>query len=125
MLAVSAKRYALANRRGEEWIIRKATGHGLGHITAPAYDPTALPPHPAALLEKLSNSRNPKLVCDLWRIAFEAAGRGDDIQLAVKDALKIVPGLNEPQSYSAGDHRRANRRVTTMRAAETCRPRRA
>jgi hypothetical protein len=97
VLAVSAKRYALANRRGEEWIIRKATGHGLGHITAPAYDPAALPPHPAAPLEKLSNSRNPKLVCDLWRIAFEAAGRGDDIQLAIKDALKILPGLNEPQ----------------------------
>jgi hypothetical protein len=97
VLAVSAKRYALANRRGEEWIIRKATGHGLGHITAPAYDPAALPPHPAAPLEKLSNSRNPKLICDLWRIAFEAAGRGDDIQLAVKDALKILPGLSEPQ----------------------------
>ena len=53
VLAVSAKRYALANRRtpssgGEEWIIRKASGHGLGHITAPAYDQTALPPHPAA-----------------------------------------------------------------------------
>jgi len=97
VLAVSAKRYALANWRGEEWIIRKATGHGLGHITAPAYDPTALPPHPAAPIEKLSNSRNPKLVCDLWRIAFEAAGRGDDIQLAVKDALKMLPGLSEPQ----------------------------
>jgi hypothetical protein len=55
-----------------------------------------LPPHPAAPLEKLSNSRNPKLVCNLWRIAFEAAGRGDGIQLAVKDALKILPGLSEP-----------------------------
>jgi hypothetical protein len=106
LLAVSAKRYALANRRGEEWIIRKASGHGLGHITAPAYDPTALPPHPAAPIDKetgrpdygaLSNSPNPKLICDLWRIAFEAAGRGDDIQLAVKDALKKLPGLNEPQ----------------------------
>jgi hypothetical protein len=97
VLAVSAKRYALANRRGEEWIIRKATGHGLGHITAPAYDPTALPPHPAAPLEKLSNSRNPKLVCDLWRIAFEAAGRGEDVGLAIKDALKVLPGLNDPQ----------------------------
>ena len=97
VLAVSAKRYALANRRGEEWIIRKATGHGLGHITAPAYDSTALPPHPAAPLEKLSNSRNPKLVCDLWRIAFETAGRGEDIGLAIKDALKSLPGLNEPQ----------------------------
>ena len=106
VLAVSAKRYALANRRrlpsgGDEWIIRKATGHGLGHITAPAYDQTALPPHPAAPLDKktgkpdlskLSNSRNPKLVCDLWRIAFEAAGRGDDIELAVRDALNTLPG---------------------------------
>src|SRR5271166_944079 len=111
VLAVSAKRYGLANRRslpsgGEEWIIRKATGHGLGHITAPAYDQTALPPHPAAPLNnrtgkpdlsKLSNSRNPKLVCDLWRIAFEAAGRGDDVVLAVKDALETLPGLSEPQ----------------------------
>lgn len=97
VLAVSAKRYALANRRGEEWIIRKATGHGLGHITAPAYDKATLPPHPAAPLEKLSNSRNPKLVCDLWRIAFEAAGRGEDIGLAIKDALKSLPGLSEPQ----------------------------
>ncbi len=57
VLAVSAKRYALANRRslpsgGEEWIIRKASGHGLGHITAPAYDQTALPPHPAVPLDK-------------------------------------------------------------------------
>jgi hypothetical protein len=106
VLAVSAKRYALANRRGEEWIIRKATGHGLGHITAPAYDKAALPPHPAApidketgkpQLEKLSNSRNPKLVCDLWRIAFEAGARGDDIQLAAKEALKKLRGLSEPQ----------------------------
>ena len=97
VLAVSAKRYALANRRGDEWITRKATGHGLGHITAPAYDSTALPPHPAAPLEKLSNSRNPKLICDLWRIAFEAVGRGEDIGLAIKDALKSLPGLNEPQ----------------------------
>jgi hypothetical protein len=46
VLAVSAKRYALANKRGDEWIIRKASGHGLGHITAPAYDETALPVHP-------------------------------------------------------------------------------
>ena len=103
----SAKRYALANQSDQgEWIIRKASGHGLGHITAPAYDQTALPTHPAALLDKetgkydlsaLSNSRNPKLVCDLWRIAFEAARQGDDIQLAVKDALKTLPGLSEPQ----------------------------
>ena len=26
----------------------------------------------------LSNARAPKLICDLWRIAFEAADRGED-----------------------------------------------
>jgi hypothetical protein len=116
VLAVSAKRYALANKRGDKWIIRKASGHGLGHITAPAYDETGLPVHPASFkLEKddtsplwfgvkgvwdcsaLSNARAPKLVCDLWRIAFEAADRGEDFVLAVKDKLEILPGLSEPQ----------------------------
>ena len=49
VLAVSAKRYALANKRGDTWIIRKASGHGLGHITAPAYDEAALLVHPPPL----------------------------------------------------------------------------
>jgi hypothetical protein len=45
---VSAKRYALANRSGNgEWIIRKASGHGLAHITAPAYE-SEKQSHPAA-----------------------------------------------------------------------------
>ena len=52
---------------------------------------------PDGASRKVEQQSNPKLVCDLWRIAFEAAGRGDDIQLAIKDTLKILPGLNEPQ----------------------------
>jgi hypothetical protein len=36
-LAVSAKRYVLYNRRDREPVIRKASGHGLGHLLAP-YD---------------------------------------------------------------------------------------
>jgi hypothetical protein len=45
----------------------------------------------------LSNARAPKLVCDLWRIAFEAADLGKDFVLAVKDKLETLPGLSEPQ----------------------------
>ena len=116
VLAVSAKRYALANKRGDAWIIRKASGHGLGHITAPAYDETALPVHPASFKPEkddtnplwfgvkgvwdcgvLSNALAPKLVCDVWRIAFEAADRGEDFVQAVKDKLETLPGLSEPQ----------------------------
>ena len=83
LFAVSAKRYALANRGVDgEWIIRKASGHGLGHVTAPRYDKNALPPHPAAPINpkdgkptegKICRGSNPKLLCDLWRIAFGAA----------------------------------------------------
>lgn len=90
---VSAKRYALANRTADgEWIIRKASGHGLAHIAAPQYR-TAKPLHPAASFEvekdetspswfgvrgvwkegELCHGRNPRLFCDLWRLAFEKA----------------------------------------------------
>jgi transcriptional regulator with XRE-family HTH domain len=116
--AVSAKRYALANRGPNgEWIIRKASGHGLGHITAPSYDEITFPIHPAAPFEikpdttsplwfgvkgewdhgELSKCQAPKLICDLWRIAFEAADRGESIQDAVLDALQKLPGLDKPQ----------------------------
>jgi hypothetical protein len=118
MLAVSAKRYALANRGPNgEWIIRKASGHGLGHITAPSYDQSAHPVHPAAPFNmipdktsslwfgvkggwdhgELSKCQAPKLVCDLWRIAFEAASIRADIQDAILNALQTLPGLDKPQ----------------------------
>ena len=105
VLAVSAKRYALANRHGDDWIIRKASGHGTGHITAPGYDKKALPVHPAAPIDakgepdhgELSKCQAPKLICDLWRVAFGAASRGEDIQGAILDVLEAAPGLAEPQ----------------------------
>ena len=128
VLAVSAKRYALVDRGPNgEWIIRKASGHGLGHITAPSYDESALPIHPAAPFQitpdktsplwfgvkgewehgELSKCQAPKLVCDLWRIAFEAASRtpgrglgldpGGNIQDAILVALEKLPGLDKPQ----------------------------
>jgi hypothetical protein len=116
--AVSAKRYALANHGPNgEWIIRKASGHGLGHITAPSYDESTLPIHPAAPFEikpdatsslwfgvkgewdhgELSKCQAPKLICDLWRIVFDAADRGESIQHAIVDALEKLPGLDKPQ----------------------------
>ena len=118
VVAVSAKRYALANRGPNgEWIIRKASGHGLGHITAPSYDEHALPAHPAAPFKvkpdetsplwfgvkgewdhgELSKCQAPKLVCDLWRIAFDAAAQGNNIQDAILDVLEKLPGLDKPQ----------------------------
>ena len=56
---VSAKRYALANRSGDgEWIIRKASGHGLAHITAPEYA-SEKPLHPAAPFEVEKEETSP------------------------------------------------------------------
>jgi hypothetical protein len=116
--AVSAKRYAMANRGPNgEWIIRKASGHGTGHITAPSYDETALPVHSAAPFAvksdetsslwfgvrgvwdhgELAKCQAPKLICDLWRIAFEAADQGRDMQDVILDALEKLPGLDSPQ----------------------------
>ncbi len=40
-LAVSAKRYALFNRRDGAIVIRKASGHGLGHLMSPYDEPAA------------------------------------------------------------------------------------
>lgn len=118
VLAISAKRCAMANRGPDGvWIIRKASGHGLGHITAPSYDESALPFHPAAPFEikpdttsplwfgvkgewdhgELSKCQAPKLICDLWRIAFQAAQRGKHVQDAIIDALDTLPGLDKPQ----------------------------
>ena len=118
----------MANRGPDgEWIIRKASGHGLGHITAPSYDETraahssgrAVPNHADETSPlwfgvkgewdhgELSKCQAPKLVCDLWRIAFEAADRtpagGSDLirEQTFKTlsliALDKFPGLDKPQ----------------------------
>jgi hypothetical protein len=110
LLAVSAKRYGQANfhecddgvsvfkgKRGN-WVLRKVSGHGLGHITAPKYNHkavnrhgrTGLPEHDAApqmyddgkpVLNKkgeivwqhgsICKGQNSRLFLDLWRAAFE------------------------------------------------------
>ena len=122
---VSAKRYALANRGGNgEWIIRKASGHGLAHITASDYA-SEKHLHPAApfAVEKedasplwfgvkgawkegeLCHGRNPRLFCDLWRLAFEKTEAytpedGDFegyLRAELRDAVGAMPGLKQRQ----------------------------
>ena len=123
LFAVSAKRYVIANKWQGGWIIRKASGHGLGHITAPHYDKGYLPPHPAAQYKILPPNENPesaaewpwldgglcrggnsKLFLDLWRMVLEFADAVDpeqDLEEQINDrmgeALETMPGLDAHQ----------------------------
>jgi hypothetical protein len=112
LLAVSAKRYAIANKYKGEWIIRKASGHGSGDITAPFYDNKHLPEHPAAPLKDgeynsraLCKSQAPKLLLDLWRAVFgfveQYRPKDGDLEdyLSDKclDLIMALPGLDKPQ----------------------------
>jgi hypothetical protein len=112
LLAVSAKRYAIANRYNGEWIIRKASGHGSGDITAPFYDNSYLPDHPAAPFKDgeyqsktICKSQAPKLLLDLWRFVFETVERhkpkhGDLEAYLLDKCQKFIdklPGLDKPQ----------------------------
>ena len=122
---VSAKRYVLANQTEQgEWIVRKASGHGLAHITAPHYE-SNLPHHPAAPFEieeddtsplwfgvkgvwkegELCHGGNPRLFCDLWRLALETAqaysgGRVDFetyLDNEIDEIASKMTGLDETQ----------------------------
>jgi hypothetical protein len=76
--AVSAKRYVLFNRSPDgEAIIRKASGHGLGHLLAP-YDEA-----PAARRERIKRINVPLWQEDLWREIIRAgdAGTPDQVPL--------------------------------------------
>ncbi|WP_210484649.1 hypothetical protein [Microvirga antarctica] len=66
-LAVSAKRYVLFNRNGTANIIRKASGHGLGHLLAP-YDELAV--QRRARIERIGV---PLWQEDLWQEIIRAA----------------------------------------------------
>jgi hypothetical protein len=53
---------------------------------------------------RICRGSNPKLFCDLWRIAFGAAEKSPDlgsvgecVHDAILDTLDILPGLDEPQ----------------------------
>ena len=66
-LAVSAKRYVLFNRQGGSPIIRKAPGHGLGHLLAPYDEP---PLKRQARMERIGV---PLWQEDLWKEVIRAA----------------------------------------------------
>jgi hypothetical protein len=114
LLAVSAKRYAIGNKYKGEWIIRKASGHGSGDITAPFYDNKYLPEHPAAPLKDgeynshaICKSQAPKLLLDLWRAVFgfvekyKPNKRYKDLEDYLLDRcfdlIASMPGLDMPQ----------------------------
>jgi hypothetical protein len=103
LIAISAKRYAIANKAPDgSWLIRKASGHGLGHISAPQYKGDRLPAHAAAPFKDgmwsegaLCKGTNPKLFLDLWRIVFTLAAKhkakpriGEDLEQRIDGFLE-------------------------------------
>lgn len=120
--AISPKRYVLFNlNTGGTPILRKVSGHGLGHLLAPyeEHEAPASIPEPQASLRDLEA---PRWQHDLWYRIVEA-------DLAERDVdLSDMPGLNRPAMASCAVTTRAverwfqkhNRRRKTY--AEKTRP---
>jgi hypothetical protein len=66
-LTISAKRYVLFNRKKGSVVVRKASGHGLGHLMAPYDEP------PAARRERIERVGVPLWQEDLWKEIIRAA----------------------------------------------------
>jgi hypothetical protein len=108
-LAVSAKRYVLFNRQNGNVVVRKASGHGLGHLMAPYHE------LPAARRERVERIGVPLWQEDLWKEIIRAAdsdkpdetrfteARGFDVPAASQYAattpelLRWFDGYNERQ----------------------------
>jgi transcriptional regulator with XRE-family HTH domain len=85
-LAVSAKRYVLFNRRDGLPVVRKASGHGLGHLLAPYDEP---PLDRRARIERIGV---PLWQEDLWKEVIRAADTGTPDQTRLMD----MPGFDVP-----------------------------
>jgi hypothetical protein len=85
-LAVSAKRYVLFNRRASLPVVRKASGHGLGHLLAPYDEP---PPKRRARIERVGV---PLWQEDLWKEIIRAAEADAPDQTKFMD----MPGFDVP-----------------------------
>jgi hypothetical protein len=85
-LAVSAKRYVLFNRRDGLPVLRKASGHGLGHLLAPYDDP---PLKRRARIERIGV---PLWQEDLWKEIIRAAETDTPDQAKFMD----MPGFDVP-----------------------------
>src|SRR3984885_7554735 len=66
-LTISAKRYVLFNRKKGSVVVRKASGHGLGHLMAPYDEP------PAARRERIERIGVPLWQEDVWKKIIRAA----------------------------------------------------
>ena len=129
ILSISAKRYALANITRQDdtdydtveeletdaknavIVLRKVSGHGLGHISAPSYSPVDNINHSAVPYSKkgeplyndvCKGKGNPRLFLDMWYTAFRQflVGWGKDSDVICKSIDKIIKnwkGLEQPQ----------------------------
>lgn len=91
-LAISAKRYALFNLDAHgQPVLRKASGHGLGHLMPPYGDNEELPnlAHPAIPLSEMGVKRWQH---DLWIKIIEAALAGRPNQVP----MDWHPGIQKP-----------------------------
>ena len=85
-LAVSAKRYVVFNRTEGGVVVRKASGHGLGHLMAP-YDEI-----PAERRERIERIGVPLWQEDLWKEIIRAADSDQPDQTRFMD----MPGFDAP-----------------------------
>jgi hypothetical protein len=134
ILSISAKRYAMANivkpdgseyadvneiyadRKNAVVILRKVSSHGLGHISAPSYEPSEKQPHLAVPYAKDESGEliplygdvckgkgNPRLFLDIWKLAFEqfivnyGKKSSREINFKINSVINKWKGLDQPQ----------------------------
>jgi hypothetical protein len=85
-LAVSAKRYVLYNGSGDQTVVRKASGHGLGHLVGPYEEPAK------KRRERIEQIGVPRWQEDVWKEIIHAAESGSPDQTRFMD----MPGFDVP-----------------------------